>query len=117
MLENLKEQLNNILKEYQHDEYVVVLDKDIADFENLIIDYDNENSTDYYSSFMEVVQVADFDIIQDVIKSNIGSVEELADMLDDIEYKSAEFFKFDDYGTLSNVYAIDLIDWINDYLK
>ena len=117
MLEQLKEQLNNILKGYEHHDYCVVLDKDIINFENLIIDFDNENNTDYYSSFMEVVQVADFDIIQDVIKSNLGSVEELSDMLDDIEYNSAEFFKFNDYGCLSNVYAIDLMDWVNDYLK
>lgn len=113
-LQELKNSLTELLQDYSDNN--IISDSDIIDFENLIIDYDNENDSDYYSDFLTNLNIYCFDDIKNNLIKDIDNVQDLINLTDEVEYTEADNYKIDIYNSLSNVYKSDLIDWVNDYL-
>ena len=113
-LQELKKNLLDLLKDYSDNN--IIIDSDIIDFENLIIDFDNNNNTDYYSDFLTNLNIYCFDDIKDNLIKDCDNVQDLINLTDEVEDSEADNYKVDIYNTLSNVYKSDLIDWVNDYL-
>lgn len=111
-IEKLQEQLRAIIAEYSNSSSIIK-DDDVANFLNVISDYDNEQDTNssVYDSFMDLGFV-DLDVVQDVAsRSDINSLYNLTYDLDDLD---CEYYLLDDWGSLHNITKQDLSDFIED---
>ncbi|MBO7694105.1 MAG: hypothetical protein J6T10_15920, partial [Methanobrevibacter sp.] len=89
-------------------------DADIIEFENILIDYDNHNSTTYYDQFVEAVNICDIDTIKDMLFHSCDTVFDVDDYVCDVNDQDREFYKVDCYNCLTNVYISDLRDFVTD---
>ena len=114
-LQELKQNLLDFLKDYDN-ENDIISDSDIIDFENLIIDFDNANDTDYYSDFQECLNIYSFDDVKDFLMKDIDNLADLINLTAEVDDNEADNYKVDVYNCLSNVYKSDLIDFIENCL-
>ena len=111
MIEKLQEQLRAIIANYGDN--TIIKDDDVANFLNIIADYDNnENTNDsIYDSFMDLGFI-DTDGVQDVAsRCDINSLYNLTYYLDDLD---CEYYLLDDWGSLHNITKEDLSDFIDN---
>ena len=114
-LQDLKKSLQELLKDYDNDNDIIC-DSDIIDFENLIINYDNENQSYYYDNFQDDLNIYCFDDVKDLLIKDCDNVAGLISLTADVDDDEADNYKLDVYNCLSNVYKSDLIDFIDNYL-
>ena len=111
MIEELQEKLRAIIADYSNSS--IIKDDDVANFLNVITDYDNEADTNssIYDSFMDLGFV-DLDGVQDIAsRCDINSLYNLTHDLDDLD---CEYYFLDDWSCLHNITKQDLSDFIED---
>ena len=114
-LQSLKQNLTACLSNYTKND-LIVSDKDVTNFINLLSEYDNCNNTTYCDDLYECLELCNFDDIKDYIINQSNDLATLFNYFSDVKDSNAEYYIADGMGGFKNIEVIDLINFVNDYI-
>ena len=114
-LDSLKQDLKNVLKNYNNNN-LVVCDSDITKFVNILADYDNHNNTTFLDYLYSDLGLCNFEDIKDFKINQTDDLRTLLNYFSDVQDPTAEYYISDRFGGFKNIQAIDLLDFVSDYI-
>ena len=114
-LTSLKEDLKNLLHNYNKSD-LVVSDEDINKFINILNDYDNANNTNFADYLYEDLELCNFEDIKDYLINQADDLNSLLNCFSEVKDASADYYMSDGAGSFKNIEVIDLSYFVEDYI-